>query len=173
MENLLKFGESDLILNRIDIKSDLALIGTSPEKIMKMEYGLGYRIIKYVNRSSADDIRDADNAEKMWHIFNKVENVLFKACERIQNSSLFDAQTKRQLGEFSELVKLNDSSYHPCPNVVIRNDYTYGGSSSSLSVERPVIIMVIIINIVAFLYLVALSTRKIRRYAGYRRLRNT
>ncbi|CUT16865.1 putative membrane protein [Candidatus Ichthyocystis hellenicum] len=169
MRNILAFGEKNLISGGINVRSELEKIGTTPEGFMSIEHREhrleNYEIVNRVNRSCTDDARDLLNVGRIEHRYNTIREVTLNICEKIKNTSPFDAESRHRLSNFSELVRTNDASYHTCPNMIGGNnrDIYSDRSLNSMETERTVIIIIVLGSLFALLYFfILLVTRKLK-----------
>ncbi len=164
---IFKFGEDNLILNGIDVRSELNSVGTNPEEITSKifdinEIGIlnGFDRINYTHESI---IRHENYIAEANNSYNKIKEIALGAFEKISNISYFDTQAKYRLGNFSELVRTSDTTYHHCQDIDASNYYVnHNEVPDSPMAEKPIVIIIILMTILTLLYLFVRSTKKFR-----------
>ncbi|WP_092490746.1 hypothetical protein [Candidatus Ichthyocystis hellenicum] len=134
---------------------------------MSIEHRLeSYQIVNRINRSCVDEARTSINVGRIEYKYNRIREVTLSICEKIKNTSPFDAESRHRLGNFSELVRTRDYSYHTCPNMISssnRDIYSHR-SLNSMETERTVIIIIVLGSLLALLlyFFIPLVTRKLK-----------
>ncbi|WP_141663158.1 hypothetical protein [Candidatus Ichthyocystis sparus] len=172
LEKAFNFGENNLILNGVDLRSELKQVNMTPEYIMSITNGWGKHYIdNYHNRTNMDNnslIRKYISVISLD--YSKIEKLILDASERIANITSFDTQSRQQIGRLTELVRLNNTAYQPCHSIVIKGYHEE--QIYSLDTEWYIKVVIILMSFFALLYFFAMIFRRTKGCRGMRRLFN-
>ncbi|WP_092483249.1 hypothetical protein [Candidatus Ichthyocystis hellenicum] len=152
-ENILKFGEKDLISHGINIRPELEKFGINPED-RKLTQDTIDRL--YIAAQAETNVTEA--IAEVEDKCDSVVAVVLDACEKIKNIADFDSNARNRLGSISDIVTLNDTLHRDCPDI-------HTGTPKDNSVARPTVKVVFIVVIVSvLLLLIMLVVREAKKF---------